>query len=488
MEIGARATPPSNFQDFYDFVIAVCTRALGKIKYYSIWNEISDNVLGWSGTVEEMVTLARNTYDIIKSIDGTAVVLAPSANWVNGPSYMEQFLAAGGGAYADVMNLHAYPYRTSRKQPPEQIWNVVTDFKNAFKYYGQDSKPFWVDEGSYREDIVSSDDLQAAYIAIYLCLLYSAGAERVIWYQYDADSSGEGPDRSFGTLWSPPKGLHKSGISYRETCKWLNGSTFIIPIARKARSNRVRNTTGDGLVTGHHGAAPTHWAVYNPDRAHGISTQFVASGIEDGIPYVDFRVFGMATKGAIGSVLLFFDTAIEARKGQTWYVGANVKVQAGSKFGFGQALFNSPYYPGMGIGFNSVDGGLRWLETTVDFDYNIPLLSLGHCASFYFGEIASSEAAYIQPFVKLAGYSVGRTVDLTLRIGNPLADTGTIWSGVLTKPGGYQAQIIWDSSGGPSIYSTESAYVRYNDVFGNVYLVPDDHRVMLSNSPILLEN
>ena len=88
----------------------------------------------------------------------------------------------------------------------------------------------------------------------------------------------------------------------------------------------------------------------------------------------------------------------------------------------------------------------------------------------------------------------GTPIDLTLRIGNPQIDKGSIWSGTIRQSNGSVSQVVWDASvtsaylqngGGPTTYST--AYAWQQDVFGNTLPVTGGS-VTLTNIPILLTN
>lgn len=57
----------------------------------------------------------------------------------------------------------------------------------------------------------------------------------------------------------------------------------------------------------------------------------------------------------------------------------------------------------------------------------------------------------------------------------------------LTRPGGYQGQIVWNTVGS-SIYTAADKFTKYTDLSGNVYTLPANHEVTIGLKPILLEN
>ena len=71
-----------------------------------------------------------------------------------------------------------------------------------------------------------------------------------------------------------------------------------------SRTNLVKNSTGAGAVlgvTGEGGVLPTGW-FHTPYSMTNIKTEIVGTGFEDGIPYVDIRMFGTATLNYHGIV------------------------------------------------------------------------------------------------------------------------------------------------------------------------------------------
>jgi len=61
------------------------------------------------------------------------------------------------------------------------------------------------------------------------------------------------------------------------------------------------------------------------------------------------------------------------------------------------------------------------------------------------------------------------------------------WTCGLTRPGGYAAQAVWNSSGAKS-YLAPSQYTQYRDLNGSTMPIPPDHSVTIGIKPILLES
>jgi hypothetical protein len=217
-----QCAPPANIQYWDEFLRAIVVHAAGKIRFWETWNEPqSPDSQFYCGDVSTMVQLQRRAYEIIKAIDPDAMILTPSAVGGYGPAWMSRFLAGGGGKYADIMAFHGY---WTPGADAETIIDTIAKFKAVFAEHGQEAKPVWDTEAGWGENPSLSDpDLQAAFLAKFYLLHWSAGVERFYWYAYDNDK--------WGTLWDAKNGLHKAGTAYREVHKWLQGATMTAPCA-----------------------------------------------------------------------------------------------------------------------------------------------------------------------------------------------------------------------------------------------------------------
>lgn len=208
--------PPSNIEYWDDFVRAVVTQARGRIRFWEIWNEPQDESF-YCGDIATMVKLQEHAYKIIKELDPKLIVLTPSPVGGHGPRWMSDFLAAGGGQYADVMTFHGYSNTNA-----QSIVTVINNFKEVFAANGQASKPFWDTEAGWGETTQISDpESQAAFLAKHYLLHWSAGATRFYWYAYD--------NKRFGGLWDEIGGLHKAAIAYTQVYKWMVGAKLVAP-------------------------------------------------------------------------------------------------------------------------------------------------------------------------------------------------------------------------------------------------------------------
>ena len=75
------------------------------------------------------------------------------------------------------------------------------------------------------------------------------------------------------------------------------------------------------------------------------------------------------------------------------------------------------------------------------------------------------------------------------------SSSGTIWTCTLARPGGYLAQVMWDSSQTCSNgvcqntpYTPPPQFIQYRDLYGNVFTLTGTTTVPLGAMPIILEN
>jgi len=71
--------------------------------------------------------MCQDMYDIVRSLQPSAVVLSPSGvGSPNGPAdEVSAFFSNGGKGYADAVAFHGYPPCCSTPYPPEDILNIL---------------------------------------------------------------------------------------------------------------------------------------------------------------------------------------------------------------------------------------------------------------------------------------------------------------------------------------------------------------------------
>lgn len=217
------ASPPANLTDWDTFVKAVVQRYRGRIQSYEVWNEPNDPHF-WTGSVEQMLAMAQHAYRIIHSTDPSAQVISPSPTSSRlGPpqKWLEEFLKAGGGDYADIIGFHGY----TGSPRAEGIVPVVEQIKQVMTEHGQSSKELWDTEGGWGQDNVLSDnDARSAFLAKSYILQASLGVSRFFWYQWD--------NPNWGTLWQGRD--EPAAQAYARVRQWLAGASITAPCSEKA--------------------------------------------------------------------------------------------------------------------------------------------------------------------------------------------------------------------------------------------------------------
>lgn len=217
--------PPTNEQDWKDFVTAVVAHAAGRIKYWEVWNEANAKNF-WKGTTAQMLTMATDAYNIIKAADPTAIVLSPSvsgnplsqANWLNG------YFSIGGGSVADAVAFHSHQVDINNPDVgPAGILAFITNIKSVLAAHGLSAKQIWDTENGWRpqDTDFASDPRSPGYVAREYLISYSNGVTRLYWYLWNNR-------QGWGTLTG---GTNAAGVAYGQVYDWLVGATMSSPCA-----------------------------------------------------------------------------------------------------------------------------------------------------------------------------------------------------------------------------------------------------------------
>ena len=213
-------------QHFRNFVTAIATHAAGRIKYWEIANE-PQNSFYWTGTIAQVVRMAKDARSIILSIDPNAVLLSPGTGLrLNAVDWTAAYLAAGGGQYADVIAFHGYVEGSCPSTLPDTSLIIprVSVFRTMLAKHGQSTKPLWNTEASWghtSDTCFGNADLQAGFVAQMYLLYQTARTQRLYWYAWNASNTG--------ALWNNK--ILKPGLAYQQVYKWLVGATISSPCA-----------------------------------------------------------------------------------------------------------------------------------------------------------------------------------------------------------------------------------------------------------------
>jgi len=237
------AEPPANISDWDHFVTALATRYKGRIQYYEIWDE-PNRPETWRGTIRDMVALAQHAYPIIKSIDPAAKVLTPGVTVIGvQPSYpgcnldcwLDRYFAAGGSNYTDGVTWHGFYCRNGMRQCQNGIGCDValdcagTPLLKQIKLvralqskYGLTDRAILDTSGGWgKNENLTDPDQRAAYVSRWYILQASEGVLAADWWSWNG--------RDWGTMWTPETGETPAAEAYRQTYRWLVGSTMTRP-------------------------------------------------------------------------------------------------------------------------------------------------------------------------------------------------------------------------------------------------------------------
>ena len=264
--LGERAEP-KDLQDWRNYVRTVATRYKGRIHEYEIWNEPNSNGF-YTGTPQAMVDLAREAYVILKQVDPSNIVLSPSPTGSTGPSWLAEYLRAGGGAYADIFGYHFYV----RAAPPEEMANRISTVKAILVENGLGEKPLWDTEAGRIPPL--RGDEAAAFIARAYILNWASGVRRFYWYAWDNDG--------MGVRLTEDGSPTQAARAYAETEKWLVG----------ARMESCANNSGTWVCKLAREPGYTGWIVWQTERPSswdvpktwGVSKMTELSGAQHQLP------------------------------------------------------------------------------------------------------------------------------------------------------------------------------------------------------------
>jgi hypothetical protein len=241
------AAEPANMDDWRNFVRAVATRYKGQIEAYEIWNEPNEEVF-WTGSVQQIVDMSREAFQIVKTVDPGALVVSPACTVESGPKYLDDFLKKGGGKYSDVIGYHYYV----RAKPPEAIIDIAAQVKDILRANHVD-QPVWNTEAGWPDPKpFPSDELAAAYVARALILAWAAGVSRFYWYSWDGHGWVSLEMVDLDDVTKKP-----ASNAYATIHQWLAGA-----IVRSCESNSASNWICE-LQRG----AKRQWIVWNTNGA-----------------------------------------------------------------------------------------------------------------------------------------------------------------------------------------------------------------------------
>jgi hypothetical protein len=186
---------------FSNFITALVNRYKGEISYYELWNE-ADCTCFWSGTDAQIVRMGKDAAAIIRANDKNAKILSPSAHGPTMASWFDGYVAAGGAANFDIVNVHMRGSTSSPNQIPESFLTIYGEVLAEVQKRNLTSMPIWDDEHGIKQGELSDPDELAGYTARSSILRAGVGLQRQYYYTWDKNLQGN----ESGTAWDVSAG------------------------------------------------------------------------------------------------------------------------------------------------------------------------------------------------------------------------------------------------------------------------------------------
>ena len=184
-------------------------------------------------------------------------------------------------------------------------------------------------------------------------------------------------------------------------------------------TNSIRNNTMVGAVAGTPGTVPTNWSahIFSVPPPSVLSYAVIGTGTDDGIPYIDIRVFGTFEAGTnrrefcVSAELL---DSISISLGQTWTHSCYAKIVAGSQTGIsaGELLL---------VGHDLIRNTEVFYSP---FSYSSLTGPLSECRVSQTCTFGNASTIFAYPRIDVNFTDEANAIDFTLRIGMPQMQRG----------------------------------------------------------------
>lgn len=223
--------PPRDLDLWRDYVRTLARRYAGRIRYWELWNE-PDFQQSYSGSIADMVEMARIAREELKAVDPNNKLVSPGLTASQGMPWLNNFLAAGGGRYVDIIGFHWY-FNTS----PERLALAVSNVRQMMANYGQEAKELWNTEGAPGCDslvfncstyVPTAEEIRST-TARAMMIMWIKGVSNFNYYFWERT---EPLAKLVESDYTTPT---QAGLAYKEVASWMKG-------ARVVDSYRVNDT------------------------------------------------------------------------------------------------------------------------------------------------------------------------------------------------------------------------------------------------------
>jgi hypothetical protein len=200
-------------------------------------------------------------------------------------------------------------------------------------------------------------------------------------------------------------GLYQSVANNVPAFEFNTDGTYRGLLVEPGATNQIRNNSMVGAVAGTPGTLPTNWIVVS---SGGLSRQIVAIGADNGVEYIDLRLFGTASSG---NALFGLETSgvISATSSQVWTHSGYLKVVAATL---------PPLSYLMGAVYTNAGGYVNQTDTVVSVDGTLSRKTITLTTP-------GSTIDSLYPTLRF-NLTNGNSYDFTVRIGWPQMETGSV--------------------------------------------------------------
>jgi hypothetical protein len=213
---GGTNVPPSNVNDYADFMRWMAAHFKGRVSAWELWNEPNLSDFWSTKDPTSYASLVKAAYPAIKSQDPGALVVAGVVSGNDDPWLARMYNAGAGGSF-DVLSVH--PYQGPADGPPEtadggNTWQMdhVRAVHNLMVARGDGAKQLWAteygwsshantgSEPSWKKGV--TEQQQADYLVRSITWFGNAHpyVSNVFWYNEREKATGDPQEDGYGIL------------------------------------------------------------------------------------------------------------------------------------------------------------------------------------------------------------------------------------------------------------------------------------------------